>query len=181
MSFKNRLFFAEKDTANIWYGGVAHIQGELVKFPVDRVHARGGNIVAMGSMTIDAGDGVDDLFVIAMSSGAVLIYQGTDISVADRFALRGIYQLGAAVGDRPFVQLGGDLIMICADGFVPLSTVPSDRAPDPAGDLRRPLRRRSARRSASTAATRVGRACCTRAATGCCSTCLRAPGRSNSS
>ena len=122
MAFKNRLFFAEKDTANIWYGGVAHIQGELVKFPVDRVHTRGGNIVAMGSMTIDAGDGVDDMFVIAMSSGAVLIYQGTDISEADRFFLRGIYQLGAAVGDRPFVQLGGDLIMICADGFVPLSS-----------------------------------------------------------
>ena len=32
MPFKNRLFFVEKDSAKLWYGPVAGVQGELVDF-----------------------------------------------------------------------------------------------------------------------------------------------------
>ena len=69
LSWKARLLFTEKDSANIWYGPVAGVQGELTQFPVDRFYPEGGNIVALGSITLDSGLGVDDLLCIFMSSG----------------------------------------------------------------------------------------------------------------
>ena len=55
-----------------------------------------------------------------MSRGDVLIYAGTDPSTANAWQISGKYKLGAAIGDRPFVKLGGDLIAITSDGYIPL-------------------------------------------------------------
>ena len=121
MTFKGRMFFLEKDTAKLWYGDVGAIQGDLHVFRLDRVHPAGGNAIAMGTMTIDAGSGVDDLFCVFMSSGAVLVYQGTDISSATGWNIVGIWEIGTLVGDRPLVKFGGDLIAITTDGYIKLS------------------------------------------------------------
>ena len=80
----------------------------------------GGNCLALGSLTLDTGVGVDDLLAICMSRGDVLIYAGTDPSTANAWQISGKYKLGAAIGDRPFVKLGGDLIAITSDGYIPL-------------------------------------------------------------
>ena len=118
--FKNRLFFLEKDSPNLWYGDLNAITGTLNKINLGLVNEMGGNCLAVGSLTLDTGIGVDDLLAVFMSRGHVLIYAGTDPSSASTWALSGIYHLGKVIGDRPLVKLGGDLIAITSDGYIPL-------------------------------------------------------------
>lgn len=117
--FKNRLYWIEKDTQAFWYGGISAVTGTLTKFDLSVVGQYGGKLVALGSMTVDAGDGVDDLFVAFMSSGDVLVYQGTDPS--SDFALVGRYRLGSPIGSRCLVNYGGELVAITNDGYIPVS------------------------------------------------------------
>ena len=118
--FKNRLFFLEKDAANLWYGDLNAITGPLHKINLGLVNESGGNCLALGSLTLDTGVGVDDLLAICMSRGDVLIYAGTDPSTANAWQISGQYKLGPVIGDRPLVKLGGDLIAITSDGYIPL-------------------------------------------------------------
>ena len=84
------------------------------------VNEMGGNCLAIGSLTLDTGVGVDDLIAIFMSRGHVLVYAGTDPSRAETWQISGIFHLGKVIGDRPLVKLGGDLIAITSDGYIPL-------------------------------------------------------------
>ena len=117
---KRRLFFLEKDSANLWYGDLSAITGPLNKFNLGLVNAAGGNAMAVGSLSLDTGAGIDDLLVICMSRGHVLVYAGNDPSTISDWQLAGIFHLGAVIGDRPLIKLGGDLIAITADGYIPL-------------------------------------------------------------
>ena len=123
MPFKRRLFFVEKDTATIWYGPPASIQGELQEFNLSLVVPEGGNIVAIGTLTLDSGFGVDDLFCAFYESGAVSVYQGTNIDDPNRFGEVGVFMIGALVGRRSLLKLGGDLIAITTDGYVPVRSL----------------------------------------------------------
>ena len=118
--FKNRLFFLEKDSANLWYGDLNAITGPLHQFNLGLVNEEGGNCVAIGSLTLDTGVGVDDLLAIFMSRGHVLVFAGTDPSRAAQWNLSGIFQLGSVIGSDSLVKLGGDLIAITSDGYIPL-------------------------------------------------------------
>lgn len=119
--FKNRLFFLDAGSANIWYGGIDAITGPLEKFPLSTVHPEGGRPLALGTLTMDGGSGVDDRLVVFMSSGDALVYAGDDISNAGRWQLEGIFNVGRVIGRRPLMKLGADLIAITSDGYVPLS------------------------------------------------------------
>ena len=83
--------------------------------------SRAATALALGSLTLDTGVGVDDLLAICMSRGDVLIYAGTDPSTANAWQISGQYKLGPVIGDRPLVKLGGDLIAITSDGYIPLA------------------------------------------------------------
>lgn len=121
LSFKNRLLFVEKDSQSFWYGGLGAVTGSLTEFDLSQVGNFGGNLVALGAITKDGGDGVDDLLACMMSSGEVLIYQGSDPG-AD-FQLAGVFYIGAPVGQRPLARVGSDLVVITRDGYVPLTQV----------------------------------------------------------
>lgn len=118
--FKERLFFLENDSASFWYGAVDAATGVLTEFPLGSVHPGGGRALALGTLTIDGGSGIDDILAIFMESGDVLIYAGTDPSSASNFALIGIFNIGRPIGQRPLVKLGADLIVATADGYIPL-------------------------------------------------------------
>ena len=118
--FKHRLFFIEKGTARLWYGLVDAVTGTLMPFNLAYVHPSGGEALALGTMTIDGGAGIDDLLVIFMSSGEAIVYAGTDPTATGDFSLIGVFRLGRVIGDRPLIKLGGDLVAITADGYMPL-------------------------------------------------------------
>lgn len=79
--------------------------------------------MAIGSLSIDSGDGLDDLFVAITSEGEVLIYAGSNPNDANDWVLKGRYYIGAPLGRRCFTKLGGDLVVATVNGYFPLSKV----------------------------------------------------------
>lgn len=115
---KERLWFVENQSRNLWYFPVATVAGALTKFPMGSVFKRGGFIVACASFSHDAGLGPDDFFSIITSEGEVAVYAGTDPSSASTWALVGLYDTGKPVGRRCYEEVNGDLVIITTDGAI---------------------------------------------------------------
>ena len=118
---KTRIWLVQANTLLMWYLPVNAIGGAATSFPLQSIARKGGYIVAMGTWTIDAGYGVDDMAAFITSKGEVIIYRGTDPSSASTWALVGVYEIGSPVSRRCFLKWQGDLILITHDGIVPMS------------------------------------------------------------
>ena len=116
--FKNRSFFWEDDSQDFWYSALDTLGAGVTKFPLSRVGNFGGKLVAINSMARDGGDGPDDLFVAVMSSGDVIVYQGTDPNSASTWSIVGVYHTSNAIDVRAVVKIGGDLIIVTRAGYV---------------------------------------------------------------
>jgi hypothetical protein len=53
--------------------------------------------------------------------GQVIVYQGTDPSNVNSWAMVGIWDIGAPVGHKALYKYAGDMLIICEDGLLPLS------------------------------------------------------------
>lgn len=118
---KNRVWLVKSGTLDVYYLPTSAIQGAVTSFPLGGVAQLGGSVVAIGTWTIDAGYGVDDLWVAVTSEGEVIVYKGTDPSSSNTWALVGVWQLGAPVGNRCLMKYAGDLLYVCQDGVLPMS------------------------------------------------------------
>lgn len=118
---KTRVWFIEKSTLKAWYLPVNAVGGAANSFDFRGIARKGGTLVAMGTWTIDAGYGVDDLAVWVTSEGEVIVYRGTDPSSASTWELVGIYEIGSPIGKRCMFKYQGDLLIVTLDGVVPLS------------------------------------------------------------
>lgn len=118
-----RLFYVEKDTLKVWYTTAGAFQGALTLFDFGPFCKKGGTINAVGSWTRDSGGGgADDMFAMVTTEGEVLIYSGIDPSSATDWLLQGVFAVGKPIpGARCLVNTGPDLVLICSDGFQPLS------------------------------------------------------------
>lgn len=118
---KLRLWAVEKDSTKAWYLPVNQLGGTAAKFDFGNYMSRGGYLVALATWTLDAGLGLDDLFVAITSEGEILVYQGSDPSSSTDWQLKGIYKVGAPLGKRCVIKYAGDLLYLSKDGLVPLS------------------------------------------------------------
>lgn len=127
---KQRLFFVEKGTLNIWYtSGVGEVQGTLQKFDLSTIFRDGGELRAIASWTQDGGQGIDDLTVFITSEGEVAVYSGSNPNNADDWTLKGIYRMSRPVGYRCCLSYQGDIVIISEDGYIPLSkALPLEKA-----------------------------------------------------
>ena len=119
--FKQRLFFIPSGALKFWYFPVATIAGTASAFDLAPFCRLGGYLMAMGTWTRDGGDGLDDLAVFVTSKGEVLIFQGSDPSSASTWGKVGRYEIGAPIGRRCMIKVGGELIIVTVDGIAPLS------------------------------------------------------------
>ena len=118
---KNRVWLIKQNDLRAWYLPTGAIGGAAAALDLRAFAPHGGGFVAMATWTIDAGQGVDDYAVFITNKGDVIVYAGTDPASATTWALRGVWYLGTPVGNRPFIKWGGDLLLICRDGVLPLS------------------------------------------------------------
>jgi hypothetical protein len=126
---KKRLWFVASASMDLWFLATEAVAGAATKFPVGSLFKRGGYVMAMGTYSVDAGDGMDDLFVIVTSEGEVALYAGTDPTSATTWELIGVYLIGKPIGRRCLFQVGGDLLVINEDGILPISkAIKIDRA-----------------------------------------------------
>lgn len=122
VSFKERCWFVQKNSASAWYLPTGAIYGAATQFNFGTKFRHGGYLVALYAWTLDGGNGIDDYLVAVSSSGDVLIYQGTDPSVATSFSLVGAWNIGPPpAGRRMAGSFGGDLYILSSYGLLPLS------------------------------------------------------------
>ena len=129
--FKNRLYFTEKDTLNCWYLPVDSIGGAASPLYFGGIARNAGYLQAMGTWTLDAGQGADDYAVFVTSMGEVIVYNGTNPDSADTWALKGVWQLGQTFSRRCFFKWAGDLLLLTQDGLVPLASALQSSRLDP--------------------------------------------------
>ena len=129
--FKNRLYFTQKDTLACWYLPVDSIGGAASPLYFGGIARNSGYLQAMGTWTLDAGQGADDYAVFVTSMGEVIVYNGTDPSSATTWALKGVWQLGQTFSRRCFFKWSGDLLLLTQDGLVPLASALQSSRLDP--------------------------------------------------
>lgn len=128
-SHKERLWMIEKDSATAWYLATKAIAGNATAFPLGAVFRMGGRLKAIIPLSQDAGSGPDDFLAFVSDKGEVAIYQGTDPGTASEWALIGVFRVGAPIGDRAFLRVGGDAALITDDGVISLlQAINVDRA-----------------------------------------------------
>lgn len=119
---KRRVWAVQKDTLLAWYLPTDAIAGGATSFDFRPIFKRGGYLMAMGTWSLDAGEGLDDHAVFVTSEGEVAVYKGTDPASATTWALVGVWHLGNPIGRRCLVKFGGDLLIVSQDGLLPFSS-----------------------------------------------------------
>jgi len=117
---KARSYFWESSSQNFWYSATNAMGGAVTEFPLADVARKGGKLLRMTSWTVDGGSGPDDYAVFIMSSGEVIVYQGSDPGSALSWALVGIYEIGRPVGDRAVMKYGREVMVVTEGDAVTL-------------------------------------------------------------
>jgi hypothetical protein len=129
--FKNRLYFTEENSMTCWYLPVDSIGGAASPLYFGSIARNGGYLQAMGTWTLDAGQGADDYAVFVTSMGEVIVYNGTDPDNADTWVLKGVWQLGQTFSRKCFFKWSGDILLLTQDGLVPLASALQSSRLDP--------------------------------------------------
>jgi hypothetical protein len=120
--YKERLYFVPNSELAFYYLDAGAITGTATKFNLGQVTNRGGYLAAMATWSIDAGDGLDDMLVCVTSEGEVVVYQGDDPSNVAAWNLVGNFFIGKPVGRRCLLKYAGDLLLLCDQGIIPISS-----------------------------------------------------------
>ena len=120
---KRRVWFVEENTANAWFLDTDAIQGEATKFPLGSIFGKGSYLMAIGTWTIDGGNGPDDYIVFISQRGEVALYRGTDPANGAVWALVGTFEIPPPIGRRCFTKAGSELYVVTIEGLLPISKV----------------------------------------------------------
>ncbi|MFZ1470082.1 MAG: hypothetical protein WAT09_14060, partial [Paracoccaceae bacterium] len=120
--YKQRLYFLQKDSMNVWYLPVDSIGGALTLLPLGGVFVRGGTLTWGQSWSLDSGGsgGLSEQCVFVTTEGEVAAYQGLFPGDAS-WAKVSSYRIGRPMGDKAFMRAGGDIVIATTVGFVSLA------------------------------------------------------------
>lgn len=119
--FKRRVWVIEPNSTKAFFLGTDAITGAATAQDLGPFMSKGGYLLAMGTWTVDGGNGPDDLAVFVTSQGQCIIYKGTDPTNANAWALVGVFDLPTPIGRRCLCRVGSDLMLITIQGVIPLS------------------------------------------------------------
>lgn len=122
-TYKNRLWFAQRDSMTAWYLPVDSIGGSATALPLGGIFGKGGKLLFGQAWSLDNGEsgGLSEQNIFCSSQGEVAIFQGSDPSSASDWQKVGVYRIGTPLGKNAFLRGGGDLAIATTVGLVPLS------------------------------------------------------------
>jgi hypothetical protein len=121
-AYQSRLFFVRSGSMEIWYLPVNSLAGTAQRLNLAGVFKRGGAILGLATWSMDAGDGLDDKFVVLTTNGEAAVYQGTNPGNAPtEWSIVGRYDISPVLGPNGTMQAGGDLLVLTEDGLAPIS------------------------------------------------------------
>lgn len=113
--FKGRAIYW-KSEAGFYYANAGSFQGDLAYFNL--APFSDGTVVFCFTYSTDAGDGTDDMFVIMMSTGQALVYQGNDPGDSESWELISKYTMAPPLGIRGRCDFQGDQIILTERGWI---------------------------------------------------------------
>lgn len=122
-TYKNQLWFIQKDSLSAWYLDVDSVGGTATEFLMGGIFPNGGALLFGARWSLETGGqgGLSEQNVFVTTQGEVAIYQGISPDDADTWSLVGIYRIGNPLGKRAYLRGGGDLAIATTAGLVPLS------------------------------------------------------------
>jgi hypothetical protein len=117
-SFKDRLYFTEKNTGSIWFGGSAGITGALTSYPVESYLSQGGDVLFCTQWSQSTGQSAENQFVVIGENGDCLIFDGD--SPETNWILARRLVIPPPLSARSFVRIGGDLVIATTSGIISL-------------------------------------------------------------
>lgn len=122
--WNGRIWFAEKNSARAWFLDPLALAGGITPMDVGNRFKEGGHLVQNSTWTLDAGDGMDDKFVMISSTGDVLVWEGLDPTTADDLIMVGRWQVGGVPeGRRLLSDWGGDVMILSTSGLITVSAL----------------------------------------------------------
>ena len=128
IAFKGRLWFIQKNTMTAWYLPLDSVGGEAKPFFIGGIFRRGGHLSILARWSSDTGEGLDDRLIFITSAGEIASYAGSDPGNADDFTLDSIFFVAPPLSRRSVTEYGGDLLMLCRRGLIPLSALITGKA-----------------------------------------------------
>lgn len=120
--YKERIYFVEKDSTSIWYGGLQSVTGSLTEIDFGYFLKKGGYIVACGSWTNQIANTLEDLFWVISSEGEILFYTGSYPGDA-AWSLIARSFTGKPLGYRCGVDVENDTYLITSAGILPIQAI----------------------------------------------------------
>jgi len=109
---KNRMYLWDTDKDDFFFGATDAVSGAFSLFPLGSISKSGGNLITMKTLSIDAGNGMNDLAVFILSTGEVLVYDGSNPGDAADWVIVGRYKISPPIGVRSAVEFGGDIRVV---------------------------------------------------------------------
>lgn len=119
--FKRRVWLVPPSSTICYFLGTDAITGAATAQDLGPFLSKGGYIMAIGTWTLDGGNGPDDYIVFYSSEGQAAIYKGTDPTNANAWQLIGVFDFPKPIGRRCMMRLGSDLLLITEQGIIPIS------------------------------------------------------------
>lgn len=122
-TYKNRLYFIQKDSFSVWYLDVDSIGGDATEFRMGGEFSEGGKLLMGSGWSLDtSGDGgLSEQCVFISDEGQVVTYQGLSPEPDQGWSRVGGYKIGKPLGPLAWMRAGGDLVIATDIGYVPLS------------------------------------------------------------
>lgn len=120
-SYKERLYFVEKNTLKFWYGNTQAVGGSaLTAYDLQYTFRRGGRLLFAGSWTNQLASTSADLFFACSSEGELLFYSGSYPGDAS-WSLVARFVIGKPLSYRSFLRVDNDVWIITSRGIVPIT------------------------------------------------------------
>lgn len=121
--YKQRLWFLEQGTFQIWYLPQLQFAGALTNLSVAADFKLGGYLVAMVTVSVDNTAGLQDFMAFCSSEGEVVVYQGYDPASVSTWSIAAHFTMGhlLAPGRKAWSKIGADALLLTTDGGILIS------------------------------------------------------------
>lgn len=129
--YKQRLWFIQKNTMNVYYLPQNVVGGALTLLNMGPNFNLGGTLAAIITVSIDNSAGTNDYIAFVSTMGEIVQFQGYDPASVSTWSLAAHYRIGPPIGTGRacWQKLGMDAAIICQDGLILLSeAMLTDRA-----------------------------------------------------
>lgn len=119
--FRNRLYFVEKDSLNVWYLPVDSIGGAASSLSLAGIFRNGGSVLFTATWSSESGSSALSDYLVAVSTlGEFAVFQGSFPGGTD-WSLAGVYDLSPPLGLNGWFKAGGDIVVLTERGAIPIS------------------------------------------------------------